>query len=105
MIRKLFTLAATASLAALTVAVYAAEPMTPAGGGKSAPSAAGPPAASAAPPPAAAAAPADPGAGKVSQVRANGPPIVLEASKGSLIRLPRAANTVFIANPDVADVQ
>ena len=32
-------------------------------------------------------------------------PIVLEAGKGTLIRLPRPASTVFIANPDVADVQ
>jgi len=40
----------------------------------------------------------------VNQVRANGPPIVLEAGKGTLIRLSNDANTVFIANPDVADV-
>jgi pilus assembly protein CpaC len=44
------------------------------------------------------------GAG-VSQVPAKGPPILLEAGKGTLIRLPRPAATVFIANPDVADVQ
>ncbi len=30
---------------------------------------------------------------------------MLEVSKGILIRLPRPASTVFIANPDVADVQ
>jgi pilus assembly protein CpaC len=41
----------------------------------------------------------------VSQVPAKGPPILLEAEKGTLIRLPRPAATVFIANPDVADVQ
>src|SRR5436309_6762469 len=41
----------------------------------------------------------------VTQVRPKGPPIVLEAGKGTLIRLSRAAATVFIANPDVADVQ
>ena len=29
----------------------------------------------------------------------------LEAGKGTLIRLPRPASTVFVANPDVADVQ
>ena len=40
-----------------------------------------------------------------SQVPASGRPILLEAGKGTLIRLPRAASTVFIANPDVADVQ
>jgi pilus assembly protein CpaC len=34
-----------------------------------------------------------------------GSPIVLEAGKGTLIRLPRPAGTVFIANPEVADVQ
>jgi pilus assembly protein CpaC len=43
--------------------------------------------------------------GRVSQVPAKGPPVLLEAGKGTLIRLPRAAATVFIANPDVADVQ
>jgi len=32
-------------------------------------------------------------------------PIVLEASKGTLIRLDRAASTVFVADPKVADVQ
>src|SRR5436190_6687501 len=37
-------------------------------------------------------------------IPANGPPIVLEAGKGMLIRLPAAANTVFIANPETADV-
>jgi pilus assembly protein CpaC len=40
----------------------------------------------------------------MSQVTASGSPIVLEAGKGTLIRLPTAAATVFIANPDVADV-
>jgi pilus assembly protein CpaC len=47
-------------------------------------------------------APRVPGA---SQVPASGRPILLEAGKGTLIRLPRPASTVFIANPDVADVQ
>jgi pilus assembly protein CpaC len=32
-------------------------------------------------------------------------PIVLEASKGTLIRLDRAASTVFVADPEIADVQ
>ena len=105
MIRKLFTLGAAASAVVLTVAVYAAEPMTPAGAGRATAPAGMPAAPPATPPPVAAAVPADSGAGKVNQVRANGPPIVLEASKGSLIRLPRPANTVFIANPDIADVQ
>src|SRR5438874_2704103 len=44
-------------------------------------------------------------AAKVAQVRAKGPPVLLEAGKGTLIRLPRPAATVFIANPEVADVQ
>ena len=34
-----------------------------------------------------------------------GNPIVLEAGKGTLVRLSAPAATVFIANPDVADVQ
>src|SRR5437660_2794947 len=41
----------------------------------------------------------------VSQVPAKGPPILLEAGKGTLIRMPRPSATVFIAKPDVADVQ
>ena len=40
-----------------------------------------------------------------AQIPASGVPILLEAGKGTLIRLPRPAGTVFIANPDVADVQ
>jgi pilus assembly protein CpaC len=53
---------------------------------------------------------ADPGSGPGERpgpptlVRPSGPPIVLEASKGTLIRLSAPANTVFIANPEVADV-
>ena len=39
------------------------------------------------------------------QIPANGAPIVLEAGKGTLIRLARPASTVFIANPEIADVQ
>ena len=39
------------------------------------------------------------------QIPANGTPIVLEAGKGTLIRLARPASTVFIANPEIADVQ
>ncbi|MBV9859494.1 MAG: type II and III secretion system protein family protein [Alphaproteobacteria bacterium] len=40
-----------------------------------------------------------------SQINATGSPILLEIGKGTLVRLPRAASTVFVANPDVADVQ
>jgi pilus assembly protein CpaC len=43
--------------------------------------------------------------GAASQVGANGAPIVLEVNKGTLIRLSAPAATVFIANPDIADVQ
>ena len=39
------------------------------------------------------------------QIPANGRPILLETGKGTLIRLARPANTVFVANPDIADVQ
>jgi len=41
----------------------------------------------------------------ISQVPASGAPIVLDTGKGTLIRLSKPAATVFIANPDVADVQ
>jgi pilus assembly protein CpaC len=43
--------------------------------------------------------------GGASQIGANGAPIVLEVNKGTLIRLSGPAATVFIANPDIADVQ
>jgi pilus assembly protein CpaC len=43
--------------------------------------------------------------GAASQISANGAPIVLEVNKGTLIRLSAPAATVFIANPDIADVQ
>jgi pilus assembly protein CpaC len=57
---------------------------------------------------AAATTPATPAVGGpdvASQIPAKGRPIVMEAKKGTLIRLPRPASTVFIANPDIADVQ
>ncbi len=44
-------------------------------------------------------------AGEPSQIPANGRPIVLEVGKGTLIRLSRPASTVFVASPDIADVQ
>jgi pilus assembly protein CpaC len=85
---KLLALAATASGLMLCVVVNAAE--------VGAPSAAG--SATATPPqPAISIAPAD--------VRPTGPPVVLEIGKGTLFHLPRPAATVFVANPDVADVQ
>jgi pilus assembly protein CpaC len=43
--------------------------------------------------------------GGAAQISANGAPIVLEVNKGTLIRLTAPAATVFIANPDIADVQ
>jgi pilus assembly protein CpaC len=46
-----------------------------------------------------------PYAGEPSQIPANGKPIVLEVGKGTLIRLSRPASTVFVASPDIADVQ
>jgi len=46
-----------------------------------------------------------PHAGEATQIPAVGKPIVLEVGRGTLIRLSRAANTVFVANPDIADVQ
>ncbi|MGD9615974.1 MAG: type II and III secretion system protein family protein [Alphaproteobacteria bacterium] len=49
--------------------------------------------------------PVDVPAAGAQLVPPTGSPIVLEAGKGTLIRLSRAASTVFIANPDVADVQ
>src|SRR5712691_6062924 len=38
-------------------------------------------------------------------IRPTGPPVVLEIGKGTLFHLPRPAATVFVANPDIADVQ
>ena len=46
-----------------------------------------------------------PPSGAAVQIPANGRPILLAAGRGTLIRLARPANTVFIANPDIADVQ
>jgi Flp pilus assembly secretin CpaC len=43
--------------------------------------------------------------GAARQIRANGPPIVLEIRKGILIGLAAPAATIFIADPDIADVQ
>src|SRR6266851_5477976 len=43
--------------------------------------------------------------GGPANIRPTGPPVVLELGKGTLFHLPRPAATVFVANPDVADVQ
>jgi len=58
--------------------------------------------------PAQAADPAPPTAaprGGGAQIPANGGRITLEVNKGTLIRLTGPAATVFVANPDIADVQ
>src|SRR5579875_604997 len=39
------------------------------------------------------------------QIPASGRPLVLEVGKGTLLRLARAASTVFVADPAIADVQ
>lgn len=41
----------------------------------------------------------------VEDIRPGGPPITLGVSLGTLLHLPIAARTVFVANEDVADVQ
>jgi len=66
-----------------------------------------PPPAEAAPPALATASPARAprGATGASQIQANGQRITLEVNKGTLIRLAGPAATVFVANPDIADVQ
>ena len=79
MMRNLLAHATAATALALSISVHAAEPAAPG---------------AAATPPA-----------RASEVTPGGPPLTLEAGKGTLIRLPRPANTVFVANPDVADVQ
>ena len=41
----------------------------------------------------------------VNQIATSSTPLVLEVNKGTLLRLPQPASTVFVADPDVADVQ
>src|SRR6266567_3555386 len=84
--RHLLTVAATASGLMLCVAANAAEvdkPSASSGATQTPPDISGAPA----------------------NIRPTGPPVVLELGKGTLFRLPRPAATVFVANPDVADVQ
>jgi len=45
------------------------------------------------------------GAGATELVGERGAPITIEVSKGQLLRLERAADTVFVADPEIADVQ
>ncbi len=109
--RKFLALAAVASglglspglSLGLSPGLQAAEPLTPGGVRRAAPDAA---ASIAQPPTIVMPAPSDPNRpARVTTVPPSGPTVALEAGKGMLIRLPRAASTVFIANPDVADVQ
>src|SRR6266404_1087470 len=61
-----------------------------------------------APPPADNPPPAQPQAARgtgATQIPAKGGRIVLEVNKGTLVRLSGPAATVFVANPDIADVQ
>jgi pilus assembly protein CpaC len=97
----LFGLAAAAMLLGLAATPVAAQapPSTPAPPGTAI---ATPPTAQAAPPPAPAPAPRYAGA---SQIPATGQRITLEVNKGTLERLAGPAATVFVANPDIADVQ
>lgn len=48
---------------------------------------------------------AGPPTATVEDLRPNGAPIVLGASGGTLLHLPGEARTVFVADPDIADVQ
>ncbi len=85
----------------LAAAALAAGPQTP-GATPATPQPAGSLPSSAADPPSA----ADPSAAAgATLIPANGRPIRLEVGKGTLVRLPRPASTVFVASPDVADVQ
>jgi Flp pilus assembly secretin CpaC len=43
--------------------------------------------------------------GAAVNIPPTGPPVVIQAGKGTLIRLARPAATVFVADPDVADVK
>src|SRR6266852_44231 len=81
--RNLLTVAAAASGLMLSVAVNAAEVEKPS----------------------ATATPPQDTSGAPTNIRPTGPPVVLELGKGTLFHLPRPAATVFVANPDIADVQ
>jgi pilus assembly protein CpaC len=47
----------------------------------------------------------EPPAPPASVIPVTGKPLTLDAGKGTLIKLGKAAATVFVANPDIADVQ
>jgi pilus assembly protein CpaC len=123
---KFLALAATVSWLALSVVAAAAEPAaSTSGANPGGPATATPPPKVVPAPIAAAPIPAAPSAGlaatpppsapsgaavttapaQINEVATNGAPIVLDVNKGLLIHLPRPAGTVFIANPEIADVQ
>src|SRR5215471_6683346 len=85
---------------ALAVSPGAAEAQTPAPASRGTVTAAPPP--GEAPPPSQARPSRGTGA---TQIPANGQRLVLEVNKGTLVRLAGPAATVFVANPDIADVQ
>ncbi len=85
---------------ALAVSPGAAEAQTPAAAPRGTVTAAPPPADTQ--PPTQVRAPRGSGA---NLIPANGQRIVLEVNKGTLVRLVGPAATVFVANPDIADVQ
>jgi pilus assembly protein CpaC len=99
-LQLLSRLAGSVMFLALAVSPGAAEAQTPAAAPRGTVTAA-PPAADI-PPPAQARAPRGAGA---NLIPANGQRIVLEVNKGTLVRLTGPAATVFVANPDIADVQ
>jgi pilus assembly protein CpaC len=95
--RKLLVLAIAALGFIAMVSSDAAELVSPPGGGSVQPAAA--------PGAGKRAGPSDSALAAMRQIPPSGQPILLEVGKGTLIRLPRPASTVFIANPDIADVQ
>src|SRR6266850_4208034 len=94
-------LAGSVMFVALAVSLHTAEAQAPPAAPRGTVTAPPPPA-EAPPPPVQARAPRGTGA---TQIPANGGRIVLEVNKGTLVRLAGPAATVFVANPDIADVQ
>jgi pilus assembly protein CpaC len=90
-------------LLSLAAAMFLALALTPAGAQAPSSSPAAPPVMAQATPPATPG-PAPRYAG-ASQIPATGQRITLEVNKGTLVRLSGPAATVFVANPDIADVQ
>jgi pilus assembly protein CpaC len=97
---RLFGLAGSLMFLALAVSPEAVEAQTPTPPPRGTVTPAPPPAE--APPPVQARVSRGGGA---TQIPANGGRIVIEVNKGTLVRLTGPAATVFVANPDIADVQ